>query len=97
MTDTVEYCNWTFWECITKYQKWAVGRDCDNNGDSGVSDDVNMITITRDSPRQNWQAYKASLEPTYVGQPPRDTSKCPKCGKFVNGVNPYDDGETWRK
>ena len=22
-------------------------------------------------------------------------SMCPNCGKFVNGVNPYDDGETW--
>lgn len=22
-------------------------------------------------------------------------SICPNCGKFVNGVNPYDDGETW--
>lgn len=24
-------------------------------------------------------------------------SMCPNCGKFVNGVNPYDDGETWMK
>lgn len=26
-----------------------------------------------------------------------DGSMCPNCGRFVNGVNPYDDGETWMK
>lgn len=24
-------------------------------------------------------------------------SICPNCGKYVNGVNPHDDGETWRE
>lgn len=27
----------------------------------------------------------------------RAGSECPKCGKGVNGVNPYDYGGTWRR
>jgi len=46
---------------------------------------------------RNWRAYKAALEPHGTGEPPSDRSKCPHWGRYVNGVNPYDDGETWRK
>lgn len=84
MPDT-QYCNWTFEECLKPSQKWLVSRDC---GDA--------ITLTRGGSK-NWKAYKASLEPTHQFYPPPFNSKCPNCGKYINGVNPYDDGETWRK
>ena len=81
MSDTA-YCNWTFNECLTPYNKWLVDRDC--------SDD---ITLSRGSSK-NWEQYQLSLQPRYVGQEP--ISRCPSCSKAVNGVNPSDDGETWR-
>lgn len=86
----VEYCNWTFWECLTPSIKWAVGRDC-----QGGREEDTRITLVRGDSR-NWKAYSASLEPRYQGQRPLESSKCPNCNKYVNGVNPYDDGETWR-
>lgn len=46
---------------------------------------------------KNWKAYQASLKPYRVGGYPDGASMCPNCGKFVNVVNPYDDGETWMK
>ena len=46
---------------------------------------------------KNWKAYKNSLKSRPQFTPPLDSSKCPKCGKYINGVNPYDDGETWRQ
>lgn len=79
-----EYCNWSFDEFISK-GKWLVRRDC---GDE--------ITLTRGDSR-NWLAYKSSLQPRPQFTPPSIGSKCPSCGKYINGVNPYDDGETWRK
>lgn len=54
------------------------------------------LILTRGDSR-NWKAYKAALLPHGTGELPSDSSKCPSCGKYVNGVNPYDDGETWRK
>lgn len=78
-----EWCNWTFVECLTLKEKWLVPRDCSE-----------PITLTRGSSK-NWKAYALSLEPRYQGHPP--LGGCPNCGKYVNGVNPYDDGETWRK
>ncbi len=79
----IKYCNWTFIDFIEK-DKWNIKRDCDNTP---------MILIRGDS--RNWKAYKHSLDP-YV-RVPSQYSKCPNCGKYINGVNPYDDGETWRK
>lgn len=77
-----QWCNWSFDEFISK-NKWQVKRDC---GDE--------IVLSRGDSR-NWKAYAASLQPH-----PQFTvhvnGKCPNCGKQVNGVNPYDDGETWR-
>lgn len=40
--------------------------------------------------------HKASLQPHLQGTQPAGAN-CPNCGKQVNGVNPYDDGETWRR
>ena len=82
MSDT-EWCNWTFMECLKPSQKWLVSRDC---GDT--------ITLARGDSR-NWKAYSKSLKPHYQGTVLN--AKCLNCGKEINGVNPYDDGETWRK
>lgn len=92
-TPTLEYCNWTFWEVITPYQKWGIGRDC-KGGDEleNVTD-----TITRDD-KKLWSPYKQSLEPqvqTFYPEP-RPAANCPNCGRQINAVDPYDDGETWR-
>lgn len=84
MINTVEWCNWSFDEFISK-GKWQVKRDCSD-----------VITLTRGDSR-NWLAYAASLQPTYQGNPPPPGSKCTNCHKYINGVNPYDDGQTWRK
>lgn len=85
MNKEVKWCNWSFDECLVDKQKWLVGRDCSQ-----------PIVLTRGDSR-NWKAYESSLSPRYQGQPPLDSSKCPNCLSFVNGVNPYDNGETWRK
>lgn len=83
--NNIEYCNWTFNECLEPSEKWLVTKDC------GAE-----ITLRRGDSK-DWQAYKKSLEPHSIAAPPADSSKCPNCGKYINGVNPYDDGETWRK
>ena len=83
----LQYCNWSFDECLIPSNKWLVKRDC--------SDEIEL----RRGDSRNWEAYKASLEPqvqTRYAQP-RPEAQCPNCGKEINGVNPYDDGETWRK
>lgn len=103
MNDKIEYCNWTFWEVITRSNKYGIQRDCDSKplveqegyGPYDYHEAVTVILRRGDS--RNWKAYKAALEPHGTGEPPSDRSKCPGCGKYVNGVNPYDDGETWRK
>jgi len=66
--------------------KWRIKRDC--------CDDA-ILLVRGDS--KNWKAYQASLKPYRVGGYPDAASMCPNCHKFVNGVNPYDDGETWMK
>jgi hypothetical protein len=84
----LEWCNWSFDECIKPSQRWLVKRDCDDTS----------ITLSRNGGK-NWNAYKKSLEPQIQTryQQPKVGAECPKCRKQVNGVNPYDDGETWRK
>lgn len=84
--EKVEWCNWSFDECVAPSNKWLVRRDCETE----------LIPLNRGDSR-NWHAYKASLEPTHQFYPPPFNSKCPNCKKYINGVNPYDDGETWRK
>lgn len=81
----IEWCNWSFDECLTPKTRWLVKRDCDGE-----------ISLSRGS-GNNWKAYESSLESRPVGHPPSVGSKCPNCGKFINGVNPYDDGQTWRR
>lgn len=86
--NTVEWCNWSFDECLTPSQKWLVRRDC---GDE--------ITLARGDSR-NWRAYEQSLQPVSRGMFETGVvpnAKCPNCGKEINGVNPHDNGETWRK
>jgi len=88
MSDEVKYCNWSFEECLVPNNKWLVKRDCEDNS----------IELSRGDSK-NWKAYKASLKPqvqTRFPEPLPD-AKCPNCGEEINGVNPYDDGETWRK
>lgn len=85
MNERTEYCNWSFDEFISS-GKWLVKRDCE----------AEPITLSRGDSR-NWKAYEESLKPRYTDQPPLNSSKCPKCHKYVNGVNPYDNGETWRR
>lgn len=85
VVNDIQWCNWSFDECLVPRRKWLVTRDCDGE-----------ITLTIGDSR-NWRAYKRSLEPHLQYTPPVDGSKCPKCHRYVNGVNPYDDGETWRK
>jgi hypothetical protein len=84
MIPEIEYCNWEF-EYADK-NKWLVKRDCCDE----------EILLTRGGSR-NWKAYQASLKPYPVGGYPDGASICPNCGKYVNGVNPHDDGETWRE
>jgi hypothetical protein len=84
MSKSYEYCNWEFRDCLTPKEKWVLKRDCDED----------ETTITRGSVNK-WNAYKQSLEPILVGSEPRGV--CPTCRKYINGVNPYDDGETWRR
>lgn len=102
-SDDIQYCNWTFWEVIKRSSKWGIQRDCDatplvqqkGNGPYDYDEKV-TITLTRSGGR-NWEAYRASLQPqrqTMYPQP-RLGAQCPNCGKQVNGVNPYDNGETW--
>ncbi len=86
----IEYCNWTFWDCLKPNNKWVVGRDCQGGREGDTT-----ITLSRGDSK-NWRAYKASLEPTHQFYPPPFSSKCPNCGKYINSVNPYDNGETWR-
>lgn len=83
MSKDIQWCNWSFDECLTPNHSWLVHRDCSD-----------AITLSRGSGK-NWNAYKLSLQPHYQGQPP--LGECPNCKKYVNGVNPYDNGETWRK
>lgn len=98
------YCNWIFWEVITKGDKWGIQRDCDTTplvqqkgyGLYDFHDSVTLMIRRGDS--RNWKAYKASLEPRFdTDAIPSDNTRCPNCHKYINGVNPYDDGETWRK
>nr|DAR84143.1 MAG TPA: TFIIB zinc-binding [Caudoviricetes sp.] len=84
MIPEIEYCNWEFE--YTDKNKWLVKRDCCDE----------EILLTRGDSR-NWKAYEASLKPYPVGGYPDIASICPNCGKYVNGVNPHDDGETWRE
>ena len=86
--DELEYCNWSFEECLVKSNKWLVERDCQDEA----------IELSRGDSR-NWKAYQASLQSQVQQRYPyhRPGAQCPNCHKEVNGVNPYDDGETWRK
>lgn len=84
MSPKIEWCNWVF-EYVDK-NKWIVKRDCC---------DDEILLIRGDS--KSWKAYQASLKPYSVEGYPDIVSKCSNCGRFVNGVNPYDDGETWMK
>lgn len=83
MNAKVEWCNWSFDEFVDK-GKWLVKRDCEDK----------LIPLNRGDSR-NWRAYKKSLEPRPQGTQPG--AYCPKCNRNINGVNPYDDGETWRQ
>lgn len=82
MIPKIEWCNWVFDYMDTN--KWMVKRDCC---------DDEILLVRGDS--KNWKAYQASLKPYSVGGYPDAASMCPNCGKFVNGVNLYGDGETW--
>lgn len=103
MQNEVGYCNWTFWEVITRSNKWGIQRECDDKplvqqegyGLYDYDENVTKLLLRGDS--REWKAYKKSLEPRGTGEPPSEWSKCPKCHKYINGVNPYDDGETWYK
>lgn len=92
MNKEIEYCNWTFWDCLKPSEHWSVGRDCQG----GRGEDISII-LKRGNNR-NWKAYQSSLQPQTQTRYPQPLSgaQCPNCGKQVNGVNPYDDGETWR-
>lgn len=94
---TLEYCNWTFVECLRPSASWRVIRDCDPVNDDTDDESQGIKLAAGDS--RNWKAYKASLQPQVQHRYPypRPGAQCPKCRKEVNGVNPYDDGETWRK
>lgn len=103
MVPKVEYCNWVFWEVIKKSQKYGVQRDCDDESSTEheasrtyeFNESVTLV-LNRGKSR-NWKNYKASLQPRHQYYPPPFNSKCPNCGNYINGVNPYDDGETWIK
>ena len=105
MTNELEYCNWTFWEVIRPSHKWGIQRDCDTVplvkkpgiGQYGYHESVTIV-LTRTGGK-NWYAYQASLQPQVQQRYPYPLpgAQCPKCHKQVNGVNPYDEGETWRR
>lgn len=77
-----EYCNWSFDECLVPNRKWLVRRDCGGE-----------IELSRGDSR-NYKAYKSSFQPRLQFTLPLDSSKRSKCRNYINGVNPYDDGET---
>ena len=81
------YCNWEFEEFVSP-GKWLIKRDCDDK----------LMPLNRGDSR-NWKSYKSSLMPQVQTRYPQPLpgAQCPGCGKQVNGVNPYDNGETWRK
>jgi hypothetical protein len=81
MNDELKWCNWSFDECLKPKEHWLVTRDC---GD--------QIVLKRGDTK-NWKAYAASLQPHPQFTVPVG-AKCPNCHKQINGVNPYDDGET---
>jgi len=101
----MEYCNWTFWEVIRRSNKWGIQRDCDSVplvekpgvGPYEYSENVTKLLLRGDS--REWRAYKASLQPQVQARHPYPLpgAQCPNCHKEINGVNPYDDGETWRR
>ncbi len=86
MNKQLQWCNWSFDECIKSSSEWLVTRDCDGE-----------INLKRGDTKE-WKAYKASLQPQIQTRypQPRPGAQCPKCHREVNGVNPYDDGQTWR-
>lgn len=104
MEKPLQYCNWTFWEIIKPSSKWGVQRDCDTvplveKPGIGAYDYHESVTITLTrSGGKNWYAYQASLQPQIQRREPypRPGAQCPNCHREINGVNPYDNGETWR-
>lgn len=87
MNNKIEYCNWSFDEFVDK-GKWLIKRDCEDT-----------LTVLNRGDGKDWKAYKASLQPQSQARYdyPLPGAQCPNCQKEINGVNPYDDGETWRK
>lgn len=86
-SNELQYCNWSFDEFVDR-GKWLIKRDCEDK----------LIPLNRGDTK-NYKAYKASLQPQIQEryEYPRPGAQCPNCHKEINGVNPYDDGETWRK
>lgn len=103
MTEEIQYCNWTYWEVIKRSKNWGIQRDCDKtplvekDGYGRYEFDERVTIVLSRGDSRNWKASQAALEARPTGEPPSIRSKCPNCGKYVNNVNPYDDGETWRK
>lgn len=104
MNKPVEYCNWTFLEFIKTGHKWGIQRDCDDTplvqkpGIGAYDYDEGVTAILNRGDNRKWKAYRASLQPQIQTMYPQPIpgAQCPNCGRQVNGVNPYDDGETWR-
>ena len=103
MNNKLDYCNWTFWEVLKPSDQWAIERDCDSTPlvekDEHREHDFHesaTFVLSRDT--KAWNAYKSSLQPQVQQRYPypKPGAQCPKCHKQVNGVNPYDNGETWR-
>lgn len=92
----LKYCNWSFEEPLGN-GKWMIARDCDNIN-LKLNDEPITILLVRGA-NKKWKAYRASLQPQIQQRfpYPRPGAQCPNCGNQINGVNPYDDGETWRK
>lgn len=98
----LQYCNWTFWEVIKPNNRWGVNRDCDDKPLTelkgyGLLHDAVTHVFSRGG--RDDMAYRASLQPQLQTRypQPRPGAQCPNCGKQVNGVDPYDDGQTWRR
>ena len=82
------YCNWEYTGEYETNNKGVIKKT------EWTTDCGKTAYWTRDNKiGEVFKRYKNQSVP--VGQ--RFPTNCPYCGNELNLVNPYDDGETWRK
>jgi hypothetical protein len=84
-----KYCNWTYTGEFDYRSSGSYIKSAQLETDCGET-----VTWTRDNKiGKLFQQYERQVVPMgmdfYI--------ECPYCHKILNIVNPFDDGETWRK